>query len=143
MRLRWIAAVFVFFGSIIAVLSVCSDTAGSVDSIVGMCRRVTYGVLFAAGFWAMSYLLQRFMNQPAPALVSTASRDAFTSAPPAPPEPTFAVAGEKASIRYRVRGYDRDTHFETIEFVHADSPSNAQMKVELKGVEVASVEVAS
>jgi hypothetical protein len=144
MRLRWIAVVFVFFGSIIAVLSVCSDTAGSVDTIVGMCRRITYGVLFAAGFWGMSYLLQRWMNQPvlAGAPTPARAREAFTEQPPAPPVPTFEVSGEVAPARYRVRGYDRDTHFETIEFVYADSPSNAQMKVELKGVVVSSVEAA-
>jgi hypothetical protein len=43
-------------------------------------------------------------------------------------------------VKYRVSGLDRETHFETVEFVYADSPSKAQMKVELKGVDVAAVE---
>jgi hypothetical protein len=62
------------------------------------------------------------------------------SAPPSAPVPAFEIAPAAGGTRYRVRGFDRDTHFETVEFVYADSPSNAQMKVELKGVEVAAVE---
>jgi hypothetical protein len=142
MRLRWIAMTFVFIGSIAAVLSVCSDNAGPIDSIVGMSLRVTYGVLFAGGFWAMSFLLQRWMGRSAPVFAGIGRGNKFNAQPPAPPVPTFEVANENVEARYRVRGFDRDTHFETIEFVHADSPSKAQLQVELKGVEVASVEAA-
>jgi hypothetical protein len=142
MRLRWIAMTFVFIGSIAAVLSVCSDSAGPIDSIVGMSLRVSYGVLFGGGFWAMSFLLQRWMGQPARTFARIGPVNTLSAQPPAPPVPTFEVAQESGPARYRVHGFDRDTHFETIEFVYADSPSNAQLKVELKGVDVASVEAA-
>lgn len=137
MRLRWVAITFVLLGSIIAVYDVCHERGGSLDTIIGMCRRISYGMLFGAGFWGASHVLKRWMNQPE---LRFASRAAKTPAPPAPPVPHFEIPDPAADGRYRVRGFDRDTHFETVEFVYADSPSNAQMKVELKGVEVAVVE---
>jgi hypothetical protein len=60
---------------------------------------------------------------------------------PPPPIPTFATAPIPVGPgHYLVRGVDTDTHFQTAEVVFADSPSNAQLKVELKGVQVAAVE---
>jgi hypothetical protein len=105
---------------------------GGIDSAVGVARRITYGALFAVGFWSASIVLQRWMSRTA--------RPALPPGAPPPPVPTFIIPPPDGPGQYRVRGYDHETHFETEEFVFADSPSNAQMKVELKGVDVAVVE---
>lgn len=135
MRLRWLAITFVFLGSIVAVYAVCHESGGAVDTIVGMCRRVCYGILFAVGFWGASHLLQRWMSQQQP----RSTIPVIANSPPRP-APAFDTTEAASECRYRVRGFDRDTHFQTMEFVYADSPGKAQMKVELKGVEVESVE---
>jgi hypothetical protein len=133
MRLRGITIAAVVLVSVIAVYGVCHDRGGSIDTIIGMCRRISYGMLFAVGFWTASLLLRKWMSQPVRPLVPAGT------APTAPPRPPTLPTSDGPG-RYRVRGFDRDTHFETVEFVYADSHENAQMKVELKGVKVAAVE---
>jgi hypothetical protein len=138
MRLRWIAIAVVSLFSIIGVYAVCRQQGGPVDSLVGMCQRILGGMLFALGFWGASHVLRHWMSQPIAQSVRV--NGSTQSPPPMPPLPTYAIAPAEGECRYRVRGFDRETKFETIEFVYADSPSNAQVKVELKGVEVAAVE---
>jgi len=138
MRLRWIAIPVVLLFSIVSVYAVCRDQGGPVDTLVGMCQRIVGGMLFAIGFWGASHVLRQLMAQGVPQLA--AGKGPSTAPVPSAPLPSFLVPPHEGESRYRVRGFDRETHFETIEFVYADSPSNAQMKVELKGVEVAAVD---
>jgi hypothetical protein len=130
------AAVLLF--SVLGVYMVCSQEGGPVDTVVGMCQRIVGGMLFAVGFWGASHVLRRWMSQNSPQLIPV--NGPALAPQPAAPLPSFLVSVNQGESRYRVRGFDRETHFETVEFVYADSPSNAQMKVELKGVEVAAVE---
>jgi hypothetical protein len=133
MRLRWTIIPVLFVIAIVAVYQVCHQAGGPMDTIVGMARRITFGALFALGFWSASLVLQKYMNNPV--------RPAMSASPPPPPMPTFATAPLPAGPgQYRVRGVDKDSHFQITEVVYADSPSNAQLKVELKGVQVAAVE---
>jgi hypothetical protein len=124
--------------SVLGVYVVCRQQGGPVDTLVGMCQRILGGMLFGVGFWGASHVLRRWMSQnmlqPIPVNRSSPLPQ------PTAPLPSFLVPPHQGETRYRVRGLDRETRFETVEFVYADSPSNAQMKVELKGVEVAAVE---
>ena len=103
--------------------------------MIGVARRITYGALFAIGFCSASLILQKWMSHPVRPLApaGTAARLPL----PGYEMPTPQVAG-----RYRVVGVDHDTRFQTEEIVFADSPTNAKLKVELKGVDVAAVEPA-
>jgi hypothetical protein len=139
----------VLFFSVFGVYFVCRDSGGAIDSLVALCTRISYGMLFAVGFWSSSVVLRRWMSEATEPLVprfsglaSTATIGTTALRPPTPLSVDLENT-QPAQSRYRVRGYDRDPHFQTIEFVYADSPSNAQMKVELKGVEVAAVEAAA
>jgi hypothetical protein len=129
---RWVLIPMLFILAVVSVYSVC-HVAGAVDTVIGMARRISFGALFALGFWSASTVLQRWMGKPV--------RPATPTGSPLPPVPTFAVPPTPTGPgQYRVRGVDHDTHFQTSEVVYADSPSNAQLKVELKGVVVAAVE---
>jgi hypothetical protein len=128
MRLRWIVFPVALVLSVIGVYAVCHQAGGAVDTIVGMARRVAFGALMGVGFWAASHVLQYWMGH--------ASRP-LTSAPASPSSGKALQTGEG---KYRVRGKDKETDFEITEIVYADSPGNAQLKVELKGVQVAAVE---
>lgn len=130
--IRWLVISALFLVAVAAIYCLC-HVAGGVDSVIGITRRITYGALFAVGYWSASQLLQKWMSGP--------TRPAVPTIAPAPPLPTFAtVPPPSGPGQYRVRGVDQDTRFETTEVVFADSPSNAQLKVELKGVRVAAVE---
>ena len=133
MRLRWTIIPALFVVAIVAIYNVCHQTGGPIDTIVVMARRITFGALFAVGFCSASFVLQKWMSQPI--------RPAIPPGTPAPPLPAYAMASVPTGPgQYRVRGVDRESHFETAEVVYADSPSNAQLKVELKGVQVTAVE---
>jgi hypothetical protein len=134
MRIQWTIIPVLFVVAVVAVYNVCREAGGPVDTIVGMARRVTFGALYGLGFWAASLVLRRWMSQPQHPLL-------LPVGPPVPPIPTFAAfPGPAGPGQYRVRGVDRDSNFEITEVVFADSPSSAQLKVELKGVHVAAVE---
>jgi hypothetical protein len=136
MQLRWVVIPVLFMFSVVGVYNVCHDAGGPVDTIVGMARRITFGALFAVGFWTASHLLQRWMSQ-----TVAPQRTAAPSIAPPPPLPTFMKAPVPVGPgQYRVSGTDSESHFQTSEVIFADSPSNAQLKVELKGVRVAAVE---
>jgi hypothetical protein len=136
MRLRFLAIAFAVFVSVLAIYNICQQEGGAIDTVVGMARRITYGALFAVGFTAASLVLRKWMSHPSRPLVPAGSN----SAAPPPPVPTFAMNVHTGPGQYRVRGVDHDTRFETVEIIYADSPENAKMKVELKGVDVAEVE---
>ena len=131
MRPRWTLIVVLFAGATIAVYAVCHGQGGAVDTLVGMARRFSYGALFAVGWWSSSLLLQKWMTQPAPSPIIQKLQL---------PVPAFQTPEPSGVSRYRVSGMDQDTKFEVTEVIYADSPSNAQLKVELKGVNVAAVE---
>jgi hypothetical protein len=142
MRLRWTIIPVFFVAAVVAIYNVCHQSGGPVDTIVGMARRISFGALYAIGFWAASHVLNRWMSQPVAAVVARAERAAAgNTAPPAAPIPTFASGEISGAMgQYRVHGVDVDSQFEITEVVFADSPSSAQLKVELKGVQVAAVE---
>jgi hypothetical protein len=110
-----------------AVYNVC-HVAGGVDTVINMARRISYGALFAVGFWSASIVLHKWMSSTKPSPVGTRTQG---------PKPTSAAEGPG---RYRVTGVDDETKFQTTEVIYAESPSNAQLKVELKGVHVDAVE---
>ena len=85
-------------------------------------------------------LLQKLMSHATPMPVAVQSQQPIQNL--RMPVPAFPIAEVAGAARYRVSGHDQDTQFETTEFIYADSPSNAQLKVELKGVDVAAVEKA-
>ena len=132
LRVRWIVIGALLPITILTVYGLC-HIAGGIDSAVGVARRITYGALFAVGFWSASIVLQRWMGQ-------ASVRPAAPPGTPPPPVPTYIIPPQDGPARYRVRGHDHETKFETEEFIFAESPSNAQLKVELKGVKVAAVE---
>jgi hypothetical protein len=127
-----VVSVLVFF-SMVVIYNLCHEEGGTIDTVVGVARRITYGALFAIGFCSASLLLQKWMSQPVRPLVPVASR---------PPLPEYDMPTPQVTGRYRVVGVDHDTRFQTEEIVYADSPTNARLKVELKGVDVAAVEPA-
>jgi len=127
-----VLSVLVFF-SMVVIYNLCHEEGGTIDTVVGVARRITYGALFAIGFCSASLLLQKWMSQPVRPLVPVASR---------PPLPEYDMPTPQVTGRYRVVGVDHDTRFQTEEIVYADSPTNARLKVELKGVDVAAVEPA-
>ena len=136
MQLRWVVIPVIFIFSVVGVYTVCHDAGGPIDTIVGMARRITFGALFAVGFWAASHVLQRWMSQP---IVPQQTGTPLTAPPP--PVPTFMQAPVPVGPgQYRVSGTDSESHFQISEVVYADSPSSAQLKVELKGVQVVAVE---
>ncbi len=124
-----------------SVYAVCRGQGGAVDTVVAMARRFSFGVLFAMGFWSASLLLQRWMSSALPASVTTA-QSPRVSALNAPIPASIQSTERSGGHRYKVSGFDQDTKFATTEFIIADSPSNAQLKVELKGVTVATIEEA-
>jgi hypothetical protein len=134
LRVRWIVITGLFLFTVAAIYQLC-HIAGAIGNVVGVARRITLGALFAVGFWSASIVLQKWMGRSIRPLMP-----AGQPAAPPPPVPTFEISEPDGPPRYRVRGVDRETHFEIEEFVFAESPSNAQLKVELKGVDVAVVE---
>ncbi len=136
MRLRLVMIAAMVLLAVMAVYTVCHEQGGTIDTVVGMARRITYGALFAVGFCTASLVLHKWMSQPVrPATPKS------KNAPPPPPVPTFGMPQPGAG-KYRVSGVDHDTQFEISEVVYADSPGSAKLKVELKGVDVAQVEPA-
>jgi hypothetical protein len=133
MRLRFVAMAFVVLLSVVAVYNVCHEQGGAIDTIVGMARRITYGALFAIGFCTASLVLRKWMSQPLRPICPNGQ------AVPPPPVPTFGMS-QPGTGKFRVSGVDHDTRFQTSEIVYADSPGSAKLKVELKGVDVQTVE---
>jgi hypothetical protein len=133
MRQRVFVIAMMLIFSVLTVYAVCDKDGGALDTAVGMARRITYGALFAIGFCSASLVLRKWMSQPV---------RPSTPLSPAPPIPIFGVSANPGNGKYLVRGVDQDTRFQTSEVVYADSAKNAQLKVELKGVEVAEVEPA-
>ncbi len=137
-QLRWIVIPALFVIAVTSVYHVC-HVAGAVDTAINMCRRITYGALFAVGFWSASIVLRKWMSHASPAPVSSPAPT--QSPPPRLPIPTFEMNfTPNGPGQYRVHGVDDETKYQITEVVYADSPSSAQLKVELKGVRVAAVE---
>jgi hypothetical protein len=135
-QLRWIVIPVLFVIAVASVYHVC-HVAGAVDTAINMAWRITYGALFAVGFWSASVVLRKWMSHANPVSIPVTTRSEM----PSPPIPTFGMNfASNGPGQYRVHGVDDETKFQITEVVYADSPSSAQLKVELKGVCVAAVE---
>jgi hypothetical protein len=123
MRLRSVPVVILVLLAVPAVYAVCHGRGGSIEPVAMTLRLAITGTI-AAGYYAASIALRRWMG---------AERE-FS-------ERTAVVVGGKAGGgRFRVSGVDRASRMETTEFVEADSPERARIKVDLKGVDVATIE---
>jgi hypothetical protein len=123
MRLRSALVVIMVLLAVPAVYSVCHPRGGSIDP-VAMSLRLAFTGTIAAGYYAASIALRRWMGAEREWSERTA----------------VVVGGKNGAGRFRVSGVDRASRMETTEFIDADSPERARIKVDLKGVEVATIE---
>jgi hypothetical protein len=121
MRLRSIPVVVLVGLAVAAVYVNCHDRGGGVELLGVLVRLAVTGTTVAAFFLA-SLALRRLMGG------SGLPREAVV------------VGGKAGGGKFRVTGVDRASRMETTEFVRADSPERAKIQVDLKGVDVSTIE---
>jgi hypothetical protein len=123
MRLRSVPVVVLVILAVAAVYVNCHARGGSVEPL-GVVIRLAVGGTTVAAFLLASLALRRLMGG-----------DGLTL-----PRKVVVVGAKSGGGKFRVTGVDRASRMETTEFVRADSPERAKIQVDLKGVDVSTIE---
>ena len=123
MRLRSVPVVVLVILAVAAVYVNGSTRGGAVEPL-GVALRIAVTGTAVAAFYLASLALRRLMGD-----------DSAISAPK-----VVVVGAKSGGGKFRVTGVDRASRMETTEFVRADSPERAKIQVDLKGVDVTTIE---